>query len=299
MTPLISIILPAFNRPALLREAVDSVFAQTFSDWELIVADDGSDEITHRYLRELQSHPSVRLLRLAHSGCPARVRNAALRVARGTYVAFLDSDDLWTADKLVLQLALLQSRPDCQWSYSAFVRVDVGNQVLAEESRRRWLPLDGQCFAAICTGSASIRPTAVLARKSLLDTVGGFDEQMMSGEDYDLWMRLALASGIALLNKPVVRIRLHGDNFSSDWETAYVCRYYSLRKIQQLAAPHWQPLLATELSRTAIRHAAALAEHARYGDAVRVYRHSFGHSWMRPTWWWSALQLLVRTTRPQ
>jgi glycosyltransferase involved in cell wall biosynthesis len=91
--PFVSVVLPTFNRLGFLRQAVDCVFAQTFTDWELIIADDGSDEITRRYLCSLECNTSVSVLLLAHSGCPAKVRNAALRAARGTYVAFLDSYD--------------------------------------------------------------------------------------------------------------------------------------------------------------------------------------------------------------
>src|SRR6185437_668849 len=91
--PLVSVILPTFNRLGYLQAAVDSVFNQTMRDWELIVADDGSDSETRAYLQSFAEKPRVRVLWLSHSGNPGAVRNAALQCARGEYVAFLDSDD--------------------------------------------------------------------------------------------------------------------------------------------------------------------------------------------------------------
>jgi GT2 family glycosyltransferase len=165
---------------------------------------------------------------------------------------------------------------------------------LAEESYRRWRPLEGSFFAAVCTGMASIRTSAVLVRKSLLDTVGGFDEQMVSGEDYDLWMRLALDNKVALLDMPVLRKRQHDDNFSKNWEAAYTSCYSSLRKIQRIAGPRWQWLLAAERSRTATRHARVLVNYRRYGDALQVLKRSCSYSWTRPAWWWSVVKLVGR-----
>src|ERR1044071_5647676 len=104
--PLVSVLLPTFNRLQLLRHTLASVAAQTFRNFELVIADDGSDDSVRAWLRTL---PEVRLIELPHTGVLAKVRNATLTVARGEYVAFLDSDDLWAPDKLERQVAQLQS----------------------------------------------------------------------------------------------------------------------------------------------------------------------------------------------
>src|SRR5258708_32933603 len=122
-TPAISIILPTFNRLKYLRLAVDSVFAQTFADWELLIADDGSDEETRAYLKGLESLPRVKLIWLSHSGNPSAVRNAALRAARADYIAFLDSDDMWMSTKLERQIDVLRSSSHRRRIYSVYVRV--------------------------------------------------------------------------------------------------------------------------------------------------------------------------------
>src|SRR4051794_15650593 len=120
LMPAISVILPTFNRTALLRQSIESVFAQSCNDWELVVADDGSDEETHSFLRTLPAS-KVCILRLEHSGNPSRVRNAALAAARGEFVAFLDSDDLWMPSKLEKQLAATASNG---WSYCQYEHIN-------------------------------------------------------------------------------------------------------------------------------------------------------------------------------
>src|SRR5206468_5026028 len=102
------------NRAAYLREAVDSVFAQTFTDWELIVIDDGSTDATAAYLKSLDD-PRVRVIELEHSGIPAKVRNAGLGAATGEFIAFLDSDDRWYPRKLELQVAKCRNDSDSGW----------------------------------------------------------------------------------------------------------------------------------------------------------------------------------------
>src|SRR6516225_703931 len=130
--PLVSIILPTFGRLKYLRPTVAAVYRQTLEDWELIIADDGSEEATRAYLRTLEGDRRVELVWLAHTGIPAIVRNAALRRARGEYVAFLDSDDLWAPEKLSRQVATLRSRPGCRWCYTAVSHIDGSGQPLAE-----------------------------------------------------------------------------------------------------------------------------------------------------------------------
>ena len=122
--PWVSIVVPTFDRLEYVRPALDSVFAQTWNDWDLIIADDGSGEELRAYLRALESRPRVKVVWLPHRGVPSAVRNAAIREATGTHVAFLDSDDLWAPRKLERQLALLAARPECGWSYTAFRQVD-------------------------------------------------------------------------------------------------------------------------------------------------------------------------------
>ena len=110
----VSVILPTYNRLPLLRQAVESVVHQTRGDWECIVADDGSTDGTHDHLSELRDR-RIRVVSLVHSGSPPIARNAAIATARGEWIAFLDSDDLWHPSKLEVQLRSLAEHPHCGW----------------------------------------------------------------------------------------------------------------------------------------------------------------------------------------
>src|ERR1700732_782927 len=138
MSPAVSIIVPTFNRLKYLRATMASVFEQTFQDWELLIADDGSDADTRAYLQRLDAPPRVRVIWLAHSGRPSVVRNAALRAAQGEFVAFLDSDDVWLPKKLETQIASLRSRTARRWRHTKFILVDESGNPTAWQRTRAW-----------------------------------------------------------------------------------------------------------------------------------------------------------------
>jgi glycosyltransferase involved in cell wall biosynthesis len=296
---LVSVIVPTFNRPQFLPEAIGSVLNQTFTDWELIIADDGSEERTRAYLRSLSHLPRVTITWLPHTGRPAAVRNAALHKAKGEYVAFLDSDDTWDIRKLELQLAKLRDGNRCQWSYTAFTRVNQHGDPLPEESRRRWVPCEGDIFDRILSGEVSIRTPSVLVARQLLIDSGAFDESMRSGEDYDLWLRLALRSPIALVDESLVRIRYHGENLSADWSSAYVGQDHTFKKLQFCVDRRRRSLLRRERARNALRLSFQHALLRNRAGSLRALSGSFAFSWPYLEWWRKALKIALRALMPE
>ena len=218
--PAVSVVLPTFNRTEFLRHSVESVFAQTFTDWELIVADDGSGEGTRVYLRSLES-PRVRLLFLAHSGNPSRVRNEALRVAGGKYVAFLDSDDLWAPTKLERQIAALAASEGSRWSYSACDRIDAEGRPLPAALQVIPAPRSGWIFDSLLALEVSVAMPALVAERALIEEVGGFDEELPYGEFHDLCLRLALRSEALALADSLCSVRAHDMHYSADRAAAH------------------------------------------------------------------------------
>jgi glycosyltransferase involved in cell wall biosynthesis len=297
--PIVSVVVPAFNRLRFLRPAIESVYSQTFIDWELIIADDGSDLETRQYLQSLATQPRVRVVWLPHTGRPAMVRNAALLRAAGTYVAFLDSDDLWAARKLERQLETLRARSTCGWSYTAFLRVDAAGIPLPEETRRPWVPYEGDIFEQVVTGRASIRTPSVLATRQLIAQAGGFDEALQSAEDYDLWMRLALHSEVAIVDEPLVYVRYHDENHTREWQSAYVGRDRSLSRGQQLVDSGRRSLLREERVRNALKLAATHAELGAQGRMLRALWRSLPFCWSYPRWWLSGVKMLLRAHLPR
>src|SRR5215469_12501821 len=291
----VSVVLPTFNRLRFLKPAIDSVYAQTFSDWELIVADDGSGSETRRYLESLASLPRVVVLWLAHSGRPAVVRNAALQRAAGEYVAFLDSDDLWASTKLERQMEALRARRNCRWSYTGFLRVDACGCPLAEEAGRPWVPYEGEIFEQVVTGRASIRTPSVLAARQLIGEAGAFDEALLSAEDYDLWMRLALNSEVAVVDAPLVHVRYHDENHTREWQAAYLGRDRSLSEGQRLVDPSRRSLLRAERMRNALQLARTHAELGAQRAMWRALRESLPYCWTYPRWWLNGLKTVLRS----
>lgn len=298
--PLVSVILPTFGRLQYLRQTVDSVYRQTLENWELVIADDGSDEETRAYLRTLGTDCRIKLVWLAHTGIPAIVRNAALREARGTYIAFLDSDDLWAPQKLARQVEMLRARPLCAWSYTAVAHVDGGGQPLSDSLFGPWLPAEGAVFERLVTGPPLIRTPSVLAARGLIMRAGAFDETIRSGEDYDLWLRLALASEVALLNEPLVQVRRHEANHSSgDWEIAFTGRDRTLKKLQSTVDGDRRVLLRSARTHNALTLAGM---HASLGNRARMLRalyRALPFAWRSPQWWLALVRTPLRPYVPQ
>src|SRR5215472_3768025 len=213
-SPALSIIIPTFNRLNFLRTAIASVFSQTFKDWELIIADDGSGPETAAYLEALQNPPQVEVLRLSHSGNPGAVRNAALHAANGALVAFLDSDDTWSPTKLERQVVSLLPHTHRRWSYTAYDEIDELGAPLPPQNRRKWTGHEGAIFEQVVKTEAFLRtPSVVVAERRLVLELGGFDERQFFAEDYDLWVRLALHAEAAVVNEPLVHVRVHPDSY--------------------------------------------------------------------------------------
>jgi glycosyltransferase involved in cell wall biosynthesis len=186
--PLVSIIVPTYNRAALLAEALASVRAQTFGDWECIVVDDGSTDGTAALLATLDER-RFRIVRSEHSGNPAHARNAGLADARGRYLAFLDDDDLWKPGKLAAQVPLL-TNGSFRWSFTGFVKVDSAG-ALTWQTTPDWI-----------RGGFILEPL-------LENEVGGFDEAARTREDYAMWLDLAARAEVVTTPQHLTIVRDH------------------------------------------------------------------------------------------
>jgi glycosyltransferase involved in cell wall biosynthesis len=229
--PLVSVILPTWNRLPLLRRAIDSVLAQTFGDWELIVVDDGSTDATRDYLEAIDD-ARVRPIRLAHQGNLTSVRSAGLRHARGEWVAFLDSDDLWLPEKLALQLQRLAANPACRWSYTGYLLVDADEHPLPERSALLGAPVSGYILEPLLRFEVAVAVPAMLVQRSLIDEIGGFDEMIPVRSDYDFALRLAARSEVCALPERLTWVREHPGRTTSHLRHAdlYACQERIFRK---------------------------------------------------------------------
>ena len=182
----VSVLTPVFNGAMTVAAAIASVRAQSLTDWEMIVVDDGSTDGTAREVERLADH-CVRFARQVHGGTAA-ARNDGLRVACGAFVAFLDADDLWTPDYLRRMTSALAARPDAVLAFATWQYVDEHGHLLPQ----RVTPFDGDPARAVdeLTWRNSLVPSAVVVRRTALIRTGGFDPSFRICADWDLWLRL-------------------------------------------------------------------------------------------------------------
>jgi glycosyltransferase involved in cell wall biosynthesis len=244
MAPLVSVVLPTFNRLALLREAIASVRAQTCTDWELVVVDDGSTDGTREFLAAAaRDDARLQPLLRPHSGLIAWVHNQGVQAAGGRYVAFLHSDDRWLPHKLERQLAALAARPDARWSYSGFSLVDAAgaDQPMPKDAEKR-PPCSGWIAERLLRRQTGVPVSSVLAETALLREVGGFDESLAGAEDVDLWVRLADTAACVGLVEPLVQLRQHAGQSTHTHPRPLAS--YMLRVYEKYAAAHPSPAVA-------------------------------------------------------
>jgi glycosyltransferase involved in cell wall biosynthesis len=298
MQPAVSIILPTFNRLSYLRDAIDSVFSQTFHDWELIIADDGSNATTKAYLRTFADIPRVKLLWLPHTGNPPAVRNAALCAANGEYIAFLDSDDVWMPEKLAAQIASLRTQTSSRWSYARCIMVDGHLNPLAVQPREPKATIDGWIHDALLRAEIVVVQSSVVVSRDLLAAVGGYPEDLPICGDYELYAQLARRSPIDFVDAPLVLVRRHKEHYCDDLDALVDLRRF-LEKMQRSGAAHH---LESVLERRRATVSAGIARgYARSGNRRLVMStlvSSAHYSWPYRAWWYGAMAAAVQAFAP-
>lgn len=211
--PRVSVLVPAYQGERLLPQALDSVLAQSFAGWEAIVVDDGSTDGTHAAALAYASRdPRIRVMRQDNAGTQA-ARDAALRAARGEWIALLDQDDLWIATKIEAQLDLVRRHPGANLVFSNYWNWDGTRDLGARYPKGRRLP-EGDVSLGLARSCLFQASTVMIPRALALD-IGGFDPAFHLVGDWQLWLRLAErgidARGAA---EPLMRYRLWSGNES-------------------------------------------------------------------------------------
>ena len=184
--PLISVIVPVYNGEKTIRETIESVFNQSFSDFEIIVINDGSQDSTLDVLASIQD-PRLKVFSYPNSGVSAS-RNRGFSHTVGEFIAFLDADDLWTPNKLEAQLAALQDNPNAAVAYSWTDFIDETSQFLRPGPH---FTISGDVYAELLRGNFLANGSNPLIRRQALIEVGSFDESLPPSEDWDIYLRLA------------------------------------------------------------------------------------------------------------
>jgi glycosyltransferase involved in cell wall biosynthesis len=297
-SPEVSVIIASYNQTEYLREAVDSVFHQTWSDWELLIADDGSAEPTRSYLESL-ADPRVRIIWLQHTGNPSVVCNAAIKLARGRYVALLDSDDRWMPDKLAVQLEGLRSSPGCRWSYTHLRRIDESGQEIVDPRVARLVPYGGWIVEQLLTLEAAVTTPSVIVETSLLQEVGGFDEAFVYCGGHDLWIRLAIKSPVHVEAAPLCWIRSHSRSHTAPRIQVY--KYWDRlywKASREIPDARLRALCRRRRAAQPIIVSGLLAGRGMPLQAITALLRAAGYSWRYAQWWKALSKAMIRPLIP-
>jgi glycosyltransferase involved in cell wall biosynthesis len=266
--PTVSVIIPTYNRGWALNRAIDSVLAQEFHDFEIIVVDDGSSDNTSKIL---QSYPQISVVRQAQGGVSA-ARNAGIAWAAGGLITFLDSDDLWLPEKLSAQVAFFDAHPEALICQTEEIWIRNGKFVNPKKRHKKY---SGMIFEQ-CLELCIVSPSAVMMKRSLFDEIGTFDETLPVCEDYDLWLRAAWRFPIYLIEAPlVIKYGGHSDQLSRKWG-ADRFRIQALKKVLEsdlLSSSQYTAALAA-LRRKCEIYATGCLKRGRENEANQYMRLS-------------------------
>ena len=264
--PLVSVIIPTYNRGWILKEAIDSVLSQTFTDYELIVVDDGSTDNTTDILK---FYPEIKLIRQENRGVSA-ARNMGVKASSGKYLAFLDSDDLWLPGKLEKQVNFFDKNPDADICQTEEIWIRNGTRV---NPKKKHLKPSGMIFEK-CLELCLVSPSAVMMTREVFDEAGGFDETLPACEDYDLWLRITCRYPVYLIEEPLTIKRGGHKDQLSKMPCLDKFRIKSLEKILKSGNlnPQQYEAAVKALEEKCRIYASGCEKRGRYAEA-RYYRH--------------------------
>jgi glycosyltransferase involved in cell wall biosynthesis len=231
--PAVSIIIPAYKVAPFIRDTLDSVFAQSFTDFEVIVINDGSPDTGELEQALEQYGDHITYLKQTNLGAGA-ARNAGLRVARGRFVAFLDGDDIWLPSFLSEQLKLIQSGSGKDLVYAD--AVNFGSSASAGRTSMQTNPSEGEVtFESLLTARCNVITSAVVARREPILAVGLFDESFPNSQDFDLWLRLVkdARARITYQRQVLVRRRIYEGSLAFDSTKSFAGELAVLNKVLQ------------------------------------------------------------------
>jgi len=231
--PLVSVIVPAYNRKELLKEALESIYRQTYTGFEVIVADDGSEDGTADMLEAFRrglppEAPELRILRLAHSGFPGEVRNRGVDAARGRYLAFLDCDDLWRPEKLERQLERFLSGPGLRIVHTRELWLR-GEKTVSQKTQKH--RREGDVFSDALE-KCILGPSTVMMETALYRETGGFAGDLEIAEDYEYWLRITSRLPVGYVEEPLTVKRAGDwDQLSARYGQIEIFRIRALRNL--------------------------------------------------------------------
>ncbi len=276
---LVSVVTPTYNRASYLAEAIESVLGQTYSHLEYHIVDDGSTDDTDAVIERYKADPRIRCYKQDKKGTgPAR--NVGLQHARGEFICFMDSDDLWVKDKLETQVAILQNNPEFDIVYGDFQDMDEnGNDLPTPEAKR----YSGYIVDKLVMDNFVTNITAMFRRKCY-DELGGMDDALPRSDDYDLYLRYSTRYKFFYDARVYARVRQTAGQLSSNRIKRMEANKYIIKKFME----NYGDLLPVETRKEALHHlyirsARVLAINAAYLDSAREFLRGMSYQPKRAT----------------
>ena len=208
--------MSVYNGEKFVAEAIESVLAQSYEDLELICVNDGSTDRSQEIIDGF-SDPRLKSIVQENAG-PSAARNCGIKASSGSYLAFLDCDDIYLPFSVEKRVSYIKASPERVFVHADFVLIDEFGNLIAN-SLKEWKginSLSGQCFKKLFIDGTTILPSSVMIKKKIFDRVGLFDELFFRAEDYDLWLRISYYYPISFLNEPLAKYRLHSQSLSTN-----------------------------------------------------------------------------------
>lgn len=225
----ISVIIPTYNRSYCLERAIESVLSQSYKNFDLWIVDDGSTDETQELLKKYCDHPQVHLLKTENRGVSA-ARNYAAKLSDGQWLSFLDSDDEWLKDKLQKQVDFIKAHPSIRLVHGEEIWIRNGKRVNQKKVHKK----SGGMIFKRALGLCLISPSAVSLKRDLYFEHGGFDEDFIVCEDYDLWLKVTHKEEIGFIEDPIInKYGGHEDQLSAKY---FAMDFYRVKSMIQLAA---------------------------------------------------------------
>ncbi len=264
----VDVIIPAFNAARYLPFAIESVAAQTFDDWHIVLVNDGSTDNTDEVIAPFLDRFGAKITCITQEnrGLPA-ARNTAIRAASSEFIALLDADDVWTPCRLAESLKVLRERPKAGLAYGLVTLIDPGGQI-----ERTWAGnlrhSEGRIASHIYMRKIELPCPTITFRRRCVDEVGCFDETMRSTEDRDLWLRIALRHEVAFVPKVLAYYRRSPGSMSTNAQRMFEAQLQFIRK-HYGAKGCGLSARQISLARAYKQRAEALKEQNRPGAALR------------------------------
>lgn len=280
--PTVSVVIPAYNSASLLPEAIESVLDQTYSDFELIVVDDGSTDETPQVMEQYEGE--VRYIRKENAGS-ASARNRGIREASGEFIAFLDADEVWFPEKLERQVKLHRENPDLMWSYTNWLRVDLATgEVIHRADQVKENP-EGDIFRPLL-GRFNILTSTQIFRQEVFEDVGTYDESELLNvsEDVDLELRVAERYPVGYIDSPLAQDRCHDRQKTSnmDLDHALRSRHAVIERAIERNPDQRSGLYASAFARNYTNIGRKWLERQKRRRALEMFASALQHS---PTYW--------------